>query len=494
VRRGGAIRYVAGGRIEEIRDLDPTIPLLDYLRIHRRRTGTKEGCAEGDCGACTVVLAELRGRGLRYRAVNACIHFLAMIDGKALITVEDLASAGENGRPHPVQCALAAHHGSQCGFCTPGFAMSLFALGKTRGGGGPPDRAVLDEALAGNLCRCTGYLPIARAARGLDPGAPDRFAREEDETIALLRRLRRRRGLAYRAGTKRFLAPRDTDEAAAILTREAGATIVAGATDAGLWITKEGREIETVVWLGAARDLARVELGDEALVIGGAATYADAMPALTDAFPATAPMLKRLGSVQIRNMGTIGGNLANASPIGDLAPLLIALDARLDLRRGDARRGIAVEDFFTGYRETLLAPGEFIEAIRIPCPAPGVHLAVHKVSKRFDEDISTVLGAFSLTLEDGVARAARIGMGGLAATPARARLAEAAILGQPWTKETVEGAKRALAIEFAPITDMRASARYRALVAGRLLDRLLIETTAPEIATDVRRLAVAAGG
>ncbi len=491
MRRGGTIRYVSGGRVEEIRNLDPTIPLLDYLRIHRRRTGTKEGCAEGDCGACTVVLAELRGRGLRYRAVNACIHFLAMIDGKALITVEDLATAGKNGAPHPVQRALADHHGSQCGFCTPGFAMSLFALGKARAMArqGPPDRAALDEALAGNLCRCTGYLPIARAAQGLDPAAPDRFAREEAETIALLRRLRRRRGLAYRAGTKRFFAPRNADEAAAVLAREAGATIVAGATDAGLWITKEGRAIETTVWLGAARDLARVELSAEALAVGGAATYGDAMAALTDAFPAAAPMLKRLGSVQIRNMGTIGGNLANASPIGDMAPLLIALDARLDLRRGDARRRIAVEDFFTGYRETLLAPGEFIETIRIPRPAPGAHLAVYKVSKRFDEDISAVLAAFSLTVEDGVVRAARIAMGGMAATPARARLTEAAILGRPWTAETVAAAKRALADEFAPITDMRASARYRALVAERLLDRLLIETTAPGTATDPRALA-----
>ncbi len=493
--RGGAIRYVADGRIEEIRGLDPTISLLDYLRIHRRRSGTKEGCAEGDCGACTVVLAELHGRGLRYRPVNACIHLLAMIDGKALITVEDLARAGEDGGPHPVQRALAEHHASQCGFCTPGFAMSLFALGKARAaaGLGPPDRAALDEALAGNLCRCTGYLPIARAAQSLDPAAPDRFARAEAETVALLRRLRRRRGLAYRAGTKRFFAPRSADEAAAVLARAPEATIVAGATDAGLWITKaEGRPAETVVWLGAARDLARVESTDEALVIGGAARYEDAAAALADAFPAAGPMLKRLGSVQIRAMGTIGGNLANASPVGDMAPLLIALDARLDLRRGDARRRVAVEDFFTGYRETLLAPGEFIETIRIPRLAPGARLAVYKISKRLDEDISAVLGAFSLTIEGGTVRAVRIALGGMATTPVRARRTEAAILNRPWTEASVAEAKRALAAEFAPISDMRASARYRALVAGRLLDRLLIETTMPEAATDLRALAPAA--
>jgi len=492
---GAAIRYVRRGRIETIRGLDPTTTLLDYLRLHRRLRGTKEGCAEGDCGACTVVLAELRGRRLRYRAVDSCIHFIGMIDGKALITVEDLATAGDGGGPHPIQRALAAHHGSQCGFCTPGIAMALFALAKTRAaaGLGPPDRAALDEALAGNLCRCTGYLPIARAAQSLDPAAPDRFAREEAETIALLRRLRRRRGLAYRAGGKRFFAPRSADEAAAILDRERGATVIAGATDAGLWATQEGRAIETVVWLGAARDLARIERDADGRAIGAAAAYADAAPALAELAPAIAPMLKRLGSVQIRNMGTIGGNLANASPIGDMAPVLIALDARLALRRGDARRAIAVEDFFTGYRETALAPGEFIEAIRIPRPGPATRIAVYKISKRFDEDISTVLAAFSLTLEDGAVRALRIGMGGMAATPARARRTEAAILGRPWTRATVAAAKRALAAEFSPITDMRASAEYRALVAGRLLDRLLIETATPEVETELRPIAAAAG-
>jgi len=469
----GDIRFLLGHRPRRVAGCDPTLTVLDYLRLDAGLRGTKEGCNEGDCGACTVVVAEPDGERLRYRAINACIHLLAMIDGKQLITVEDLTAA--DGGPHPVQKAMVASHGSQCGFCTPGFVMALFALYHTTP---RPDRAAIDEALAGNLCRCTGYGPIIAAARRMaDEGDRDDFSARETETLAALADLRDDRPLALEHGGRHWFAPRDTDALAALALAHPDATLMAGATDAALWLTKGLRVLETVIHLGAVRDLAHIRVADGWIEIGATATYADIEPVIAAHYPDFGALIRRLGSAQIRNAATLGGNVANGSPIGDGPPALIALGARLVLRRDNARRTIAIEDFFIAYGRQDRAPGEFVEAIRLPLPARGTQFHCYKVSKRFDQDITAVLGAFALTLDGDRVADIRVAYGGMAETPRRAPACEAALRGRPWTTATVEAAVQELARDFAPIDDMRASAAYRALVAGNLLTRFHLETS-----------------
>jgi xanthine dehydrogenase small subunit len=483
----GSIHFLLGAeRLERrIDDCDPTMTVLEYLRGVERRPGTKEGCAEGDCGACTVVLGTAGEDGVGYRPVNACIQFLPTLDGAQLLTVEDLA---DGDTLHPVQRALADQHGSQCGFCTPGMVMSLFAFAH-----GPhaasPSRAAIDEALAGNLCRCTGYGPIIGAARAVGRPA-DRFAAEADETRAALAALPDDSVLLEHRG-RRFFAPRTADELAAFLLEHPAATILGGGTDVGLWVTKQHRRLETLVWLGRVAELARIEEREGRLVIGAGATYAAARPWLARHWPDLDPLIARIGSTQIRNVGTVGGNIANGSPIGDTPPPLIALGAELVLRRGDTRRTLPLEDFFIAYGRQDRAPGEFVEAVRVPLPDPAERFACYKVSKRFEQDISALLGAYRLRL-DGQGRVAmiRIAYGGMAGTPKRAATAEAAMTGAPWNEATVARGMAALAEDFTPLSDMRASADYRMRAARNLLRRFLIETTAPEVETRLQ----AAGG
>lgn len=486
------IRFVMGGQVRTVRVDDPTVTVLDWLRAERR-TGTKEGCAEGDCGACTVVLAEMRGPAgterLRYRAVNACILFLPTLDGKALYTVEDLRDPA-TGDLHPVQRAMVEQHGSQCGFCTPGFVMSLFALVHDPDMPGTPDRAAIDDALAGNLCRCTGYRPIVAAARqALAGDRADRFAAAEAETLSLLQGLRRPagRGLAL----DRYRAPTTVAELAEVLTGAPDSQILGGGTDVGLWVTKDHRALAPIVYTGAVAEMADVTERAEGLDIGAAATYTDALPALERHFPAFGTMLRRLGAVQVRNSGTMGGNVANGSPIGDSMPPLIALGTTIVLNRGGSRREIALEDFYLGYRRKDLQPGEFVERIRIPLAPADRRLGVYKVSKRPDQDISAVCAGFALRLVDGVAAGFRAGFGGMAAVPSRARACEAAVEGRPWTLETVTAGMAALAGDFEPLTDMRASADYRALVARNLLMKFYLETTGQDAGQDAGLDAVA---
>ncbi|HTW29820.1 MAG TPA: xanthine dehydrogenase small subunit, partial [Acetobacteraceae bacterium] len=481
-----AIRFLLGDVAQELRGFDPTMTVLDWLRTEARRIGTKEGCNEGDCGACTVVLVRPRGGRVVWRAVNACILLLGQLDGAQLLTVEDLK---QDGGLHPVQQALVDCHGSQCGFCTPGFVMSLFALGREARAGGEapaaPDEAAIDDALAGNLCRCTGYAPIVRAARfALAEPWHDRFAAAEAATRARLAALEDEADIAVRhADGRRFYAPATADALAALLQREPGARIVAGATDVGLWVTKRLMPLDPVVWIGRVRGLDAVVETEDAIEIGATATYADAGAALAAWYPDLGELFRRLGGAQVRATGTIGGNVANGSPIGDSPPALIAAGATLHLRRGDARRAMPLEDFFLAYGCQDRAPDEFVERVTLPKPAPGTRFRAYKVSKRFDQDISAVLGAFSLRVVDGAVAAVRIAYGGMAATPKRARAAEAALLGRRWTERTVAEAQAALAEDFRPISDMRASAGYRMQVARNLLLRLLLETTQPELAT-----------
>jgi xanthine dehydrogenase small subunit len=484
------VRFLLGGELRELRGVDPTMTVLDYLRLVERRCGTKEGCGEGDCGACTVVLGRLAdtGAAIRYEAVNACIQFVPMLDGMQLLTVEDLK--GPDGTLHPVQEALVESNGSQCGFCTPGFVMSLFV----RYHQSEPAESI-DDTLAGNLCRCTGYRSIVASAERMHEiggGSEDRFARSERETATRLAGLRDEETLCVERDGRRFSAPATLDALAELYAEHPEARIVAGATDVGLWVTKQLRVLDTVISVGRVAELKRIVETPDAIGIGAGATYTEAVPLLARHYPDFGELIRRLGSVQIRNAGTIGGNIANGSPIGDTPPALIAAGATLHLRHGDGRRSLPLEAFFLTYGRQDRRPGEFVERVTLPKPAPGARFRAYKVSKRFDQDISAVCAAFSLTLERDRVAAARIAYGGMAPTPKRAVEAEAALLGQPWTRATVEAAMAALTRDFSPISDMRASAEYRMRVAQNLLMRLFVETTDPAAETRLvgeRRLA-----
>jgi xanthine dehydrogenase small subunit len=476
-----AVRFLLGHEPRELRRLDPNLTVLNYLREVERRSGTKEGCAEGDCGACTVALGELEGDRIRYRAVNACILFVPQLDGKQLITVEHLRRP--DGSLHPVQQAMVECHGSQCGFCTPGFVMSLFALYHEDRA---PSRQRILDVLAGNLCRCTGYRPIIEAARRMyELGEGDHFGAREAETIAHLKALRGGERLAFTHRARRYFAPRRIEDLAALCEQFPSACLLAGGTDVGLWVTKQHRDLDTLIYVGEVEELTRLEVTDTHLEIGAALTYTDAMDALGAHWPDFGELIRRLGSVQIRNSGTIGGNVANGSPIGDSMPALIALGAEVVLRKGSAHRNLPLEDFYLDYRKTALQPGEFVALIRVPLPRPEQQFRCYKISKRFDQDISALLGAFNIRLAKGRVADVRIAYGGMAAIPKRARACERALLGRPWTEATIARGREALAREFAPISDMRASAAYRLLAAQNLLTKFFIETGVPTPTTRV---------
>ena len=468
-----AVRFVRRGRIVERSDFAPTETLLDHLRIRERAFGTKEGCAEGDCGACTVAVGRPDGNGgVTYRPVNGCILLLGMVDGAEIVTVEDLASS--NGGLHPVQRAMVDLHASQCGFCTPGFVMSLFTLYHA---GLRPDRAAVNDWLAGNLCRCTGYRPIADAALACCAGeADDAFAKRVAETAGLLAGLSDDADLFAGDDESFFAAPATEDALAALCARHPDATIVGGATDVGLWITKQLRDLPRIVHTGRVASLHEVRETDGRVEIGAAATYTEAEAALGGIDPDVGEMLRRLGSKQVRATGTVGGNIANGSPIGDSPPVLIALGAAIELRRGDARRTLALEDFFLDYGRQDRVPGEILTRITVPRLGADEHFRCYKISKRFDQDISALLGAFRFGIRRGRVAAARIAFGGMAATPKRAPATESAVTGlRLRDPASWPAAADALAEDFSPIDDHRASARYRMRVARSLLLKALAE-------------------
>ena len=472
------IRFVHRGRAVALEGVSPTRTLLDWLRedARPRCTGTKEGCNEGDCGACTVLVAERDDTapgGVAIRNVNACLSFLPTLDGRAVITVEDLP------QPHPVQQALVECHGSQCGFCTPGFVMTMTALREAHAAAGTrPERPAIADALAGNLCRCTGYRPIVDAAeRMFDlPDAPiDRAAlRVQLDALA--------------ADTPEMTLE---DFAAQRLARPE-ARIVAGATDVALWVNKQFRDIGEPLWITRVPALRRIATdADSTLHIGAAASLEDAWAALAARWPALTEVWRRFASPPVRHAGTLGGNIANGSPIGDGAPVLIALDARIVLRRGPDTRTLALEDFYLDYMKNALAPGEFVERLVVPPSPESTQLRAWKISKRFDSDISTVLMAAALRLDaDGRIAAARLVFGGMAAITKRAAQTEAALRGRRWDEATLQAAQVALAQDFRPLSDLRASASYRLAVSANLLRRLWLETRPddplPASATQVR--------
>ena len=466
------IRFFYRGAVHEVSGAVPTQTVLQHLREDLHCTGTKEGCAEGDCGACTVVIGSLENGRLEMKAVNACIQFTPTLDGKALFTVEDLQQAG--GALHPVQQALVECHGSQCGFCTPGFAMSLWGMYLKSEGQGCPSRREIDDTLSGNLCRCTGYRPIIDAARRMTELPRVDFDREA--LAATLHGLQREAGAVYSAQGQTFHAPRTVDELVAARAAHPQAVLLAGSTDVGLWVTKQMRELTDIVYLGHVEELKSVREHDGLLEIGAGVSLNDAYAAICARYPELAELWQRFASLPIRNAGTLGGNVANGSPIGDSMPWLIALGSRLVLRGPDGERELALEDFYLGYQQKDLQPGEFVQALRIPLPREGVAFRTYKLAKRFDQDISAVCAAFALELDDGVIRQARIAFGGMAATPKRAAAAEALLQGRAWDEAAVADAMAALARDYAPLTDMRASNTYRMQGAQNLLRRFWLET------------------
>ncbi|MGI9509066.1 MAG: xanthine dehydrogenase small subunit, partial [Geminicoccaceae bacterium] len=459
VERQDDIRFLLNDELVTVGGVEPTRTVLQYLREQRRLTGTKEGCAEGDCGACTVVLGELANGDLVLRAVNACIQFVPTLDGKALFTVEYLRSQAGGGL-HPVQQAMVDHHGSQCGFCTPGFIMSLWSVYTAcQAKGRRSDDAELRTALSGNLCRCTGYRPILDAGMAmfdLPKVELDRAALKEQLTA-----LRRERVLSFAANGAAFHAPRSLAELTELRAALPEATILAGCTDIGLWVTKQFRDLGDIIYVGEVDELKEIRRDDAKIRISAGASLSDAYAVLVEPYPEATEMWERFASVPIRNAGTLGGNVANGSPIGDSMPWLIAVGAEVVLRGPKGQRTMPLENLYQGYMKKDMAADEFVEAIEVPLPKPGQAFRTYKLAKRFDSDISAVCAAFCLTLDEGRITEARVALGGMAATPKRAGHCEQELTGKLWNEATAKKAKEALARDYQPLSDMRASADNR---------------------------------
>jgi xanthine dehydrogenase small subunit len=465
------IRFLRRGKIISYRPTTPTQTVLEYLRLVEKSFGTKEGCNEGDCGACTVALGSLRNGEMRHEPVNACILLTGQLHGKELVTVDDLA---EGKKLHPVQQAMVDKHASQCGFCTPGFVMSLFTLYQS---GDKPDRQQVVDHIAGNLCRCTGYRSIIDAALASCKGKQTEADKHTISSAAeVLVAIQSSEGvlIPYENG---FLAiPSSGSQLAALAATHTDATIVAGATDVGLWITKQMRDLPKIIFTGGVAELHTIREQTDHVSIGAAATYAEAFDALAHIDPDIGEVMRRIGSKQVRASGTIGGNIANGSPIGDMPPMFIAMGAILVLRHGETIRELPLEDFFIAYSKQDRQPGELVWQINVPKLGRDEHFRAYKITKRFDQDISAVMAAIKLSTVNGKISNPRIALGGMAATPKRAVKCEQALSGQSLGEpETWKNLSAALKEDFAPISDMRASAEYRLDVAGSLLRKALFE-------------------
>ena len=471
--RQGVIQFVLNGEVESLEHVDTTRSLLNHLREDRCLTGTKEGCAEGDCGACTVVVGELLDGELQMRTVNACIQFMPTLDGKAVFTVEHLRQDAET--LHPVQQAMVDCHGSQCGFCTPGFVMSLWSLYlEHEQCGERPGRESIRSTLTGNLCRCTGYRPILDAGEQMFDLVPVKFEREALQSK--LEALKRNETLVYEHQGRRFFAPCNLQELVRLRAEYPGALLLAGCTDIGLWTTKQFRDIGDIIFIGKVTELKRIERDQQFLRIGSGVSLTDSFGAIVALYPQLKELWERFASKPIRNAGTLGGNVANGSPIGDSMPALVALGARVVMHSTAGSRTIALEDLYTGYMQKDMHADELVEALLIPLPEAGWQMRTYKLSKRFDSDISAVCAAFSVRLDAGHVVDCRVAYGGMAATVKRASHCEKYLIGKPWTEDTLEQAQVTLDEDYQPLTDMRASAQYRQQCAKNLLYRFYLET------------------
>lgn len=495
--RRNAIRFYHRGEIVEISDVEPTRTLLEWLRESAGCCGTKEGCAEGDCGACTVLIAELPDDDAKeavnrnivgeisLRPVNACIKFLPTLDGCGIITVEDLegfAGAKRTDAPseklHPVQQAMVDCHGSQCGFCTPGFVMSLTATYERHCEAGTrPTRGEVSDDIAGNLCRCTGYRPILDAASRMFDLPKVRI--DTAPIAAALRELRKTPMEFYENSAQKFWSPRNLQSFSAIRAAEPQARLLSGSTDIGLWVNKQMRDIGNILYIGGVSELKRVEEEDGSLAIGAAVPLEDAWPAVVARWPHLRDIWLRFASPPVRQVGTLGGNLANGSPIGDGAPIFMALGSSIVLRHGETTRELALKDFYLDYMKNAMRPGEFLQAIRVPLPTSRQLVRAYKVSKRFDSDISSVCAAFALEFDENkIVQSAKFCFGGMAATVKHAAGAEAAVAGTAWDENALRSAQWAIDSDFTPLTDLRGSADYRKIVVRGLLERFWLETGA----------------
>jgi xanthine dehydrogenase small subunit len=463
------IEFVYQDRIFEVKDPDSNETLLNYIRTKLKKTGTKEGCAEGGCGACTVVLGGLQNNEISYRAINSCITFLPTLQGKQLILVEDLIS--KEGSLHPVQQAMVSYHGSQCGFCTPGFVMSLFSMFKKHSKFKDDE---IKDSIAGNLCRCTGYQPIIKAAKSLkNKNKIDHFTKNKKNTINLLKKINNRSIVIYNKG-KKYFAPRYVQELKKILKKNIDANFLSGGTDLSLSVTKERKDISTIIYMNSIRELNYIKNNNKYIEVGASTPLIELESYIEKYYPDFTKILKRYGSPQIRNVATVAGNIATASPIGDCLPLLLSLNAQVVLQDLKKTKILFIDNFFIGYRKTKLKKGQFIRSIRIPLFENNIFKA-YKVSKRFDDDISSVCAAFNLEIVKNKVQSAKIAYGGMAAIPKRAICCEKTLSNSLVTEEIIHKAKKALEKDFTPISDMRASGLYRMEVAKNLLEKCCVE-------------------
>jgi len=462
------IKFILNDRIQEIHNPDPNETILNYIRLRLKKTGTKEGCAEGGCGACTIVVGELKKNNIIYKAINSCIAFTPSLEGKQLLVIEDLML--KSGSLHPVQSAMVNYHGSQCGFCTPGFVMSLFSMYKNNNS---YDKKTIEESISGNLCRCTGYRPIIDAAKSLNNSKSDQFERDKKKTIALLKKIRPK-NIFINNQNKKYFAPRTVNELKKIIKKYPNLDFFSGGTDMSLIVTKQKKNLDNIIYLNSIDELNYIKENYKYIEVGATTSLRQFELFIKKYYSDFNIILKRYGSVQIRNVATMAGNIATASPIGDSLPLLLSLDASIVIESFNKKTILPLKDFFTGYRKTKLKRGHFISSIRIPIFKKNIFKA-YKISKRIDDDISSVCASFNLEIVNKKIKSIKIAYGGMAAIPKRAIYCEKMLLDSHFSEDIILKAQKSLEKDFQPINDMRASKDYRMEIAKNLLMKCFTE-------------------
>ena len=462
------IKFILNDRIQEIHNPNPNETILNYIRLKLKKTGTKEGCAEGGCGACTIVVGELKKNNIIYKAINSCIAFTPSLEGKQLLVIEDLML--KNGSLHPVQSAMVNYHGSQCGFCTPGFVMSLFSMYKNNNS---YDEKTIEESISGNLCRCTGYRPIIDAAKSLNNNKSDQFKKDKKKTIALLKKIRPK-SISINNQNKKYFAPRTVNELKKIIKKYPNLDFFSGGTDMSLIVTKQKKDLDNIIYLNSIDELNYIKENYKYIEVGATTPLRQFELFIKKYYSDFNIILKRYGSVQIRNVATMAGNIATASPIGDSLPLLLSLDASIAVESFNKKTILPLKNFFISYRKTKLKKGQFISSIRIPIFKKNIFKA-YKISKRIDDDISSVCASFNLEIVNKKIKSIKIAYGGMAAIPKRAIYCEKVLLNSNFSEDIILKAQKCLEKDFQPINDMRASKDYRMEIAKNLLIKCFTE-------------------